>query len=267
MVWETLAAAGGGSPGKAIGDLSSALFGDSSSSEQNMNQLITMMQQISSQSQTDSSMSQQSNDIMSALQSMLQQSTGETVQFSTEQQNQLSQTMQQLMKGVSTARQNMEGATERGTALSEDAMQAAISEVMRTGIGEVAAIGANTGAYDSTSQGQAASRLSADAARAGSEVRLNTIMQQQGLASDQLSQAVNSLNQLFSVAKGGVTRTSEQVSAETSTDQTSESSVTGEQSQTSTSEQTTDSTTETDTTTSSESKKDGLVDTIGGWFS
>lgn len=119
---------------------------------------------------------------------------------------------------------------ENAIAASEGALQAAIQEVMRSGIGNVAAQGTNFGAYGGTVQGRMASQLGADAASAGQKAQLDTITNFAGLSNQRDQMLNNAIQGLLDTAtRQGSTTTTDMA---TSTDQTSNQSTTGSESTT-----------------------------------
>lgn len=119
---------------------------------------------------------------------------------------------------------------ENAIAASEGALQAAIQEVMRSGIGNVAAQGTNFGAYGGTVQGKMASQLGADAASAGQKAQLDAITNFAGLSNHRDQILNNAIQGLLDTAtRQGTTTTTDMT---TSTDQTSNQSTTGSESTT-----------------------------------
>lgn len=236
-----------------------ALFGSSSSSSQNTQSSQNVLQQMLQSIVSNSSMEQNQVQDSDMLSQMLQEISGTTTQFSGEQENQLNQSLSQLMQELSGAREGVATAADRGADMSQDAMSAAVAEVMRSGIGEVAEIGSNTGSYNSTSQAAAATQLGSRAAETGARVRLESQQNQQALAQQQLQSIIAGLSGLFGQAKGGTTTTTQSVQSREDQKATANTNVTGSE----TSEQVTDETseinTETDSTTDSTDETDGLL--------
>lgn len=235
---------------------SSILFGNDSSttvtgtSNTIQDMLATMTQ--------DSSVLQQLQELSS--QSSAETTTGQQQTLPAELMAILTSLSQGVGGTIEGALQDRGSAEGKGTQLSADAMSAAIQEVIAGGIGNVAELGSNAGAYDSTVQGEAGARLGAEAAKSGANVRLQAIMGQQQLEQQDLQNLIAGLTSLTGTAKGGLTETTGTATGDVTgtRDQTSSQDT----STTSTQAQTTD--TATDSTTENVIEEEGLWDKLFG---
>lgn len=183
--------------------------------EKQVSQEQQTSQQNQSQSTTGTNYGQTSNN------SLENTSQNQNQQTATDQQTTGTQSTQNLTDaergGLNDLIANLSGQLGGNSQFSQanaeqagnDAMGAAIDRVMQTGIGDVAASGVNAGAYNSTAQGGLASRLGADATRAGMEAMTGVKAQYGQLQNQEQGQLTNALSQLFGQlnAAGGTTTT------------------------------------------------------------
>lgn len=130
-----------------------------------------------------------------------------TTNLSPEMLSQLTELAAGTERDISIARDNKASAIQTGIDLSDDAMTTAIAQVIEAGIGNVAELGGNAGAYGSTVQGKAGAQLGAEAAKTGAQVQLDTILSQQGMANQDLQALLASLGQTLSSGQGAVSTT------------------------------------------------------------
>tara|TARA_R110000787_G_scaffold165251_5_gene278357 strand:- start:2765 stop:3772 length:1008 start_codon:yes stop_codon:yes gene_type:complete len=116
--------------------------------------------------------------------------------------------LRDLISGFSTQANNAGSfTTDEATRLSRNASEAAIQTTLKQGFGDVAAAGTNAGAYDSTTQGQIASQVSADAARAGAGQELEMQQLFAGLRKEEGGEATGVLAQLMATLAGAQSST------------------------------------------------------------
>lgn len=208
--------------GAAIGALAGGLANKSGSSTQSSQQLSN---QITNQNQSqwlneNSQLMQQLSELLQQQKNLQQQQTGNvttgenlsgtvtTDNLSKQQRAMLDSSIQNILGQL---RADSPYSAERANEASALASKSAIDQVLRSGIGNVAAQGANFGAYGSTVQGNMASQLGADAAAAGSKISLDTLTNFASL-DNQRTQGLNAaLAQLFGTAtNAGGTVTTDQ---------------------------------------------------------
>lgn len=175
------------------------------SQSQSTNQNVSGSQYSNQQQQENTNQNQNQSTNTSQNQS----GTSTTQNLSSAERQQLNA----LIGQISGQLGNSQFSRQNAITASNDAMTAALTKVLQTGIGNVASAGSNFGAYNSTAQGALASRLSADAARAGAEAQLNTIAQYGQLQNQQQGQVMTALGNLFGqLNSAGGTTTTDQTS-------------------------------------------------------
>lgn len=244
-----------GTPGQAvpIWELVNSLVTQTGTSNTSTNtqiqELINQLQQSTSNTNT----SQQENQNLSGTQT--------TQNLSSEQEAQLNQLLTSLS---GTLMGESQFSQANAVAASDDAMQAAISRMLQSGIGNVAAQGTNFGAYGGTTQGKVAAQLGAEAAKAGAQTRLDTMNAFGNLQNQELNSLTSAINNLLgnAINAGGTTTNNQNVTGTTTGSQntTGTTSTTTDQ----TSNQTSNQTVDTTTTTDSETETDRKFKEIGG---
>lgn len=243
----------------------------SGSMNQNMQQIVEMLQSISSNSTTNQQSSTTQQQLAEIIQSLSSSQNQQTINLGEEDIGALRDSLAAITQEVNRTI-TADYSQEEAGAIFEQARSAAVDRVLQAGMDEVLAAGSNAGAYDSTVQRDVAQDLATRAATAGTEAEaaLRTEFGQLNVA--QSGQLSSTMTQLFDVLRGAVSETQTEATQQSESSQETTGSSQTDSSQKTKSNQTTQTTQETDTDTNtdsssgSDSSNTGIIDEIGDFL-
>lgn len=248
--------------GESLVNIGTGLFGSSSSQETNtklneiLNQLTTVSQNTEmSRAERETSI----NELMSAMEQTISSNSQSLSDLQIEQtEAQLGIITGALNDAIST-----DYSADAAKQVSAQARDAAITEVLRQGMGEILNIGTSAGAYDSTVQKEGATELAARAAEKGAATELNTVQQYAALQGQKTATLAGTMGSLLDILKGSKETTAQDLAQKTDQKNTGTSTATGTQSSDTNTTSETDSTRDSTSVATTAAENDGLLDQVG----
>lgn len=248
--------------GESLVNIGTGLFGSSGSQETNskLNEILNQLTTVSQNTEMSRAEKETSiNELMSAM----EQTISSNSQSLSDLQIQQTEAQLGIITGALNDAISTDYSADAAKQVSAQARDAAITEILRQGMGEVLNIGTSAGAYDSTVQKEGATELAARAAEKGAATELNTVQQYAALQGQKTATLAGTMGSLLDILKGSKETTAQDLSQKTDQTNTGTSAVTGTQSSDTNTTTETESTRDSTSVATTESEQDGLLDNLG----